>query len=50
MGIKKFKIIFDNPVQTYKPGETVSGRILLDLDSNKKCRGMVNKINKYLLF
>ncbi|XP_043478998.1 arrestin domain-containing protein 17-like isoform X1 [Leptopilina heterotoma] len=45
MGIKKFKIIFDNPVQTYKPGETVSGKILLDLDSNKKCRGMKVKIS-----
>lgn len=44
MGIKEFKILFDNPVKTYTPGETVSGRILLDLNSSKKCRGMNNKI------
>lgn len=40
MGIKEFKIRFDNSVKTFLPGETIKGRVLLHLDSNKKCRGM----------
>ncbi|XP_051156853.1 arrestin domain-containing protein 17-like isoform X2 [Leptopilina boulardi] len=45
MGIKEFKILFDNPVKTYSPGETISGRVILDLDSVKKCRGIKVKVS-----
>lgn len=39
MGVKDFKIIFENPVKTYYPGAIVRGYIYLTLLSLKKCRG-----------
>lgn len=39
MGLKEFKIIFDHPYATYYPSQTVTGKIILELDSTKKIRG-----------
>ena len=52
MGLKEFKILFDNPWKTYYPGQTVTGRIILVLDSTKKIRGLYNIFLKFniLLF
>ncbi|XP_051165266.1 arrestin domain-containing protein 17-like [Leptopilina boulardi] len=44
MGLKDFKILFDNPWKTYYPGQNVTGRILLVLDSPKKIRGICVKM------
>ncbi|XP_034943031.1 arrestin domain-containing protein 17 isoform X2 [Chelonus insularis] len=44
MGLKDFRIIFDNPWSTYYPGQTVTGRVILALDSPKKLRGVNIKI------
>ncbi|XP_069695342.1 arrestin domain-containing protein 17-like [Periplaneta americana] len=38
MGLKAFQIIFDNPNETYYGGETVTGRVLLSLNSAKTIR------------
>ncbi|KAG7204887.1 hypothetical protein KM043_005285 [Ampulex compressa] len=40
MGLKDFKIVFDNPWATYYAGQTVSGDIIVVLDSTKKIRGI----------
>ncbi|XP_063990814.1 arrestin domain-containing protein 17 isoform X2 [Diachasmimorpha longicaudata] len=40
MGLKEFRILFDNPWSTYSPGQTVTGRILVVVDSVKKIRGI----------
>lgn len=39
MGVVKFEIIIDQPDKIYKPGETLTGRVELVLDSKKKIRG-----------
>jgi hypothetical protein len=39
MGLKVFQIVFDNPAETYYPGQTVSGRVVLSLGSSKTIRG-----------
>lgn len=44
MGLKDFKIVFDNPYDTYYPGQTVSGNIVVVLDSTKKIRGICVKV------
>lgn len=41
MGLKDFRIIYDNHWNTYYPGQTVSGNIIVVLDSTKKIRGML---------
>lgn len=40
MGLKHFQIVFDNPTGTYYCGQTVTGRVLLGLNSPKKIRGI----------
>ncbi|XP_003490327.1 arrestin domain-containing protein 17 isoform X1 [Bombus impatiens] len=44
MGLKDFRIIYDNPWGTYYPGQTVSGNIIVVLNSTKKIRGICVKI------
>ncbi|XP_053973989.1 arrestin domain-containing protein 17 [Hylaeus volcanicus] len=44
MGLKDFRITFDNPWSTYSPGQTVSGNIIVVLDSTKKIRGICVKV------
>ncbi|XP_029160939.1 arrestin domain-containing protein 17 [Nylanderia fulva] len=44
MGLKDFRIVFDNQWSTYYPGQTVTGNIIIDLDSTKKIRGISVKI------
>ena len=44
MGLKDFRIVFDNPWSTYYPGQTVTGNIIVVLDSTKKIRGISVKI------
>ncbi|XP_054004300.1 arrestin domain-containing protein 17 [Hylaeus anthracinus] len=44
MGLKDFRITFDNPWSTYSPGQTVSGNIVVVLDSTKKIRGICVKV------
>ncbi|KAL6258963.1 hypothetical protein P5V15_008888 [Pogonomyrmex californicus] len=44
MGLKDFRIVFDNQWSTYYPGQTVTGNIILVLDSVKKIRGISVKI------
>jgi len=39
MGLKVFKIVFDNPTGTYYSGQAVSGRVLLSFSSSKTIRG-----------
>lgn len=40
MGLKRFDIYFDNPEATFYGGQTVSGRLFLHLDANKRIRGI----------
>ncbi|EZA48004.1 arrestin domain-containing protein 17 isoform X1 [Ooceraea biroi] len=40
MGLKDFRIAFDNQWSTYYPGQTVTGNIVVALDSTKKIRGI----------
>ncbi|XP_076653337.1 arrestin domain-containing protein 17 isoform X1 [Halictus rubicundus] len=47
MGLKDFRIIFDNPWNTYYPGQTVSGNIVVVLDSTKKVRGISVKVKGF---
>ncbi|XP_012282075.1 arrestin domain-containing protein 17 [Orussus abietinus] len=44
MGLKDFKIVFDNPWNTYYGGQTVTGRIVVVLDSPKRIRNIHVKI------
>lgn len=44
MGLKDFRIIYDNHWNTYYPGQTVSGNIIVVLDSTKKIRGISVKV------
>lgn len=44
MGLKDFRIAFDNQWSTYYPGQTVTGNIIIVLDSTKKIRGISVKI------
>jgi hypothetical protein len=39
MGLKDFKIHFDSPYATYCPDQTVTGRVILTIDSIKKIKG-----------
>lgn len=39
MGLKDFRIVFDNQWSTYYPGQTVTGNIIIVLDKTKKIRG-----------
>lgn len=39
MGLKDFRIVFDNPWNTYYPGQTLTGRVIIQVDSPKKIRG-----------
>lgn len=39
MGLDDFRIVFDNPWSTYYPGQTVTGRVIVGLNSAKKIRG-----------
>lgn len=48
MGLKEFKIHFDNPDATYYPDQTVTGKVILTLDSIKKTKG--KKIYFWLIF
>lgn len=43
MGLKDFRIVFDNPWNTYYAGQTVTGNIIITLDSKKKIRGKLHK-------
>ncbi|KAJ8672951.1 hypothetical protein QAD02_004212 [Eretmocerus hayati] len=40
MGLKEFKIHFDNPYAAYTSGQTVTGRVVVVIDSPKKIRGI----------
>ncbi|KAF7997819.1 hypothetical protein HCN44_009217 [Aphidius gifuensis] len=40
MGLTKFKIVFDNPQNTYYPGQTVTGQILFSVNSTRKVHGI----------
>ncbi|KYN43112.1 Arrestin domain-containing protein 3 [Trachymyrmex septentrionalis] len=44
MGLKDFRIAFDNQWSTYYPGQTVTGNIIIVLDSTKKIRGISVKV------
>ncbi|XP_011169897.1 arrestin domain-containing protein 17 [Solenopsis invicta] len=44
MGLKDFRIAFDNQWSTYYPGQTVTGNIIVVLDSTKKIRGISVKV------
>ncbi|XP_033226506.1 arrestin domain-containing protein 17-like isoform X2 [Belonocnema kinseyi] len=44
MGLKEFKIFFNNPYKVYYAGETIKARILVVLDSPKRIRGITVKI------
>ena len=39
--MKYFKIIFDNPTESYFAGQTVSGKVHLYLSHPKKVKGKV---------
>jgi hypothetical protein len=38
MGLKNLQLIFDHPQQIYFGGQTVSGRLLVEIDEPKKLR------------
>ncbi|XP_018333492.1 arrestin domain-containing protein 17 [Agrilus planipennis] len=40
MGLRLFEIFFDKPQKVFSPGETISGRVKVILDSPKKIRGL----------
>ncbi|KAK0090830.1 hypothetical protein PV326_004003 [Microctonus aethiopoides] len=44
MGLKDFRIVFDNPWNTYYPGQTLTGRVIIQVDSPKKIRGINVKL------
>ncbi|CAK9825486.1 Arrestin domain-containing protein 17 [Anthophora retusa] len=44
MGLKDFRIVYDNPWSTYYPGQAVTGNIIVVLDSTKKIRGISVKV------
>ncbi|XP_012225775.1 arrestin domain-containing protein 17 isoform X2 [Linepithema humile] len=44
MGLKDFRVVFDNPVNTYYSGQTVTGNIIVVVDSTKKVRGIKVRI------
>ncbi|KAJ8674402.1 hypothetical protein QAD02_005664 [Eretmocerus hayati] len=44
MGLKEFKILFDNPYAAYNSGQTITGRVILTLESTKKIRGIKLKV------
>ncbi|XP_020282949.1 arrestin domain-containing protein 17 [Pseudomyrmex gracilis] len=44
MGLKDFRIVYDNEWSTYYPGQTVNGNIIVVLNSTKKIRGISVKI------
>lgn len=44
MGLKDFRIVYNDPWSTYYPGQTVSGNIVVVLDSTKKIRGISVKV------
>jgi len=46
MGLKDFRIAFDNQWSTYYPGQTVTGNIIVVLDSTKKIRGEYQNDNQ----
>lgn len=39
MGIQRCELVYDNPAATYYAGQTLSGRLEIQLDSPKKYRG-----------
>jgi hypothetical protein len=39
MGLKNLQLIFDHPQRIYFGGQTVSGRLLVQIDEPKKLRG-----------
>lgn len=45
MGFSEFEVQFDNPDATYVPGQTITGKILLTVDSTKSLKGERNVIN-----
>ena len=40
MVLKEFRILFDNPLKTYRAGETIKARLLLVLGSPMHFRGV----------
>jgi hypothetical protein len=44
MGLKVFQIVLYNPTETYYPGETVAGHVLLSLSSSKTMSGGQNEL------
>jgi hypothetical protein len=38
MGLDKFQILFDNPYGVYYGGQSISGRVVLAVNSPKKVR------------
>ncbi|XP_011696573.1 PREDICTED: arrestin domain-containing protein 2 isoform X4 [Wasmannia auropunctata] len=44
MGLADFRIVFDNPWSTYYSGQTVTGNIIVILNSTKKIRGIRVKV------
>lgn len=45
MGLKDFRIVYDNEWSTYYPGQTVTGNIIVVLNSTKKIRGEFDLID-----
>lgn len=45
MGLKDFKIQFDNPYATYAPDQNVTGKIILTIDSPKSLNGVYYILN-----
>jgi hypothetical protein len=39
MGLRNLQLIFDRPHRIYLGGQTVSGRLLVQIDEPKKLRG-----------
>ena len=48
MGLNEFQIQFDNPLKIYHAGQTVSGQIILVLDTPEQIRGAYNLFIKYI--
>jgi len=43
MDIQNLQILFDNPSAIFIPGDTITGRVLIDVSNTVKIKSKINK-------